>query len=142
MRACVPNQKVVHNLGIPEYLNNFVDTGRGHHARKLSNSFESQFVEVPFGLGDSALKRTTVALHTYIGVTQPLTEAQKAAVRGGCMVFDDRSNLNYFRPIDGGKRLLWGARAEAYVMCSSAISCTSVIYYLFIIIYFANSKLC
>ena len=28
------------------------------------------------------------------------------------MVFDDKMCINYFRPVDGGARLLWGARAD------------------------------
>jgi hypothetical protein len=40
----------------------------------------------------------------YIGVTEPLTASQRDVVKGGCMVFDDRTCLNYFRPVDGGAR--------------------------------------
>lgn len=70
---------------------------------------------------ESELEHATVGLYTYIGVTERLSLEQQSGFSAGHLVFDDLSDLNYFRPVDNGARLLWGGFCQTYPIDNAAL---------------------
>lgn len=57
-----------------------------------------------------ALRRAFLPIATYVLLTEPAPERIAAAIRTRAAVGDDRRASDYYRIVDGGKRLLWGGR--------------------------------
>jgi len=55
----------------------------------------------------------SVPVHTYVCVTEPLTEEQRANFPEDLLVCDDVFALNYYRLLNDG-RLLWGGLCQTY----------------------------
>lgn len=56
------------------------------------------------------LRRAYLPIATYVLLTEPAPEKIAQAVTSPCAISDNRRANDYYRLVDGGKRLLWGGR--------------------------------
>lgn len=56
------------------------------------------------------LRRAILPIATYVMVTEPAPELLARTIRTRRAIFDDRLAGDYYRLVDGGRRLLWGGR--------------------------------
>ncbi len=56
------------------------------------------------------LRRAYLPIATYVLLTEPAPEQIAQAVKSPCAISDNRRANDYYRLVDGGKRLLWGGR--------------------------------
>jgi hypothetical protein len=56
------------------------------------------------------LKRAVLPIATYMMVSEPAPDLIASAIKTTAAVLDDRRASDYYRVVDGGRRLLWGGR--------------------------------
>lgn len=56
------------------------------------------------------LKRAILPIATYMMVTEEAPDLIASAIRTSACMYDDRRAGDYYRLVDGGRRLLWGGR--------------------------------
>ncbi|MGO4704847.1 NAD(P)/FAD-dependent oxidoreductase [Microvirga sp. 2MCAF38] len=57
-----------------------------------------------------ALRRSYLPIATYVLLTEEAPDVVQTAMRTSAAVLDDRRAGDYYRLVDGGKRILWGGR--------------------------------
>ena len=56
------------------------------------------------------LKRAVLPIATYMMISEPAPDLIAAAIRTRACMYDDRRAGDYYRLVEGGRRLLWGGR--------------------------------
>jgi glycine/D-amino acid oxidase-like deaminating enzyme len=68
------------------------------------------------------LRRAVLPISTYMMVSEPAPELIATAIRTPEAVLDDRRASDYYRVVDGGKRLLWGGRITTKAASAAGIA--------------------
>jgi gamma-glutamylputrescine oxidase len=68
------------------------------------------------------LKRAVLPIATHMRLTEPAPDLLAAAIRTIAAVLDDRRASDYYRLVDGGRRLFWGGRITTRAANPDAIA--------------------
>jgi hypothetical protein len=68
------------------------------------------------------LKRAVLPIATYMMISEPAPELIASAIKTTEAVLDDRRASDYYRVVDGGKRLLWGGRITTRAASAAGVA--------------------
>lgn len=68
------------------------------------------------------LHRAVLPIATYMMISEPAPELIAQAIRTTEAVLDDRRASDYYRVVDGGKRLLWGGRITTRAASAAGVA--------------------
>lgn len=69
----------------------------------------------------SRLRRAMLPIATYVMLTEANPDLIATAIRTRCAIGDDRRAGDYYRVVDGGRRILWGGRITTRAADTSGI---------------------
>ena len=68
------------------------------------------------------LKRAVLPIATYMMVSEPAPDLIASAIKTTEAVLDDRRASDYYRVVDGGRRLLWGGRITTRAASAAGVA--------------------
>lgn len=68
------------------------------------------------------LKRAVLPIATYMMLTEPAPDLLAATIKTRQAVLDDRRASDYYRLVDGGRRLLWGGRITTRAASATGVA--------------------